>query len=134
MDEDRIMDHWSNPINKGLTFMPTHSGAALNPGCGDTLRLDFRAVSGIMEGIGFDGKGCVMSMAGGSLLVEWLLKTEQRSEEWILDAPKAWTPEEMRTLVKTLYGGLPIPVRIGCVMLPILALRNVQSLREPREQ
>lgn len=128
MNEELVIDHWQNPVGKGPLPGATHSGFAINPGCGDTLRLDFRLVDGIMEGAGFDGKGCVMSLAGGSLLVEWL-REQRPTAEWLVSR-KLLTPDEMREVVRTLYGGLPIPVRMGCVMLPLLALQNAHSIQD----
>jgi len=127
MDQDKVMDHWSNPVNKGPLAGATHAGFAVNPGCGDTLRIDFRLVTGIMEAVGFDGKGCVMSLAGGSMLVEWLQEQKVR-EDWLLTMPKLLTPDEEQSIVKTIYGGLPIPVRWGCAFLPLRALQNVKPL------
>lgn len=127
MDEDTLMDHWRSPVAKGRpTFTPTHSGQALNAGCGDVLSLDFRMVDGRMVSAAFDGKGCVLSQAGGSLLVEWLNES-QPTEEW-LQAFRGLSLKAQQEFMTTFYGDAPIPVRWGCCLLPARALLDAKPV------
>jgi NifU-like protein involved in Fe-S cluster formation len=128
MNEDKIMDHWQSPVGKGLgRFAPTHSGFAENPGCGDTIRIDIRMVDGKMECVAFDGKGCVLSQAGGSMLAEWLAYNPQ-CIDLVLGMDKIFVQESRMKFVEALYGGRPIPVRWGCCLLPLKALLNAEPV------
>ena len=127
MNEDDILDHWNSPVAKGpLTFKPTHHGEAVNTGCGDVLTIDFRLVAGSMDSVGFNGKGCVLSQAGASMLVEWLAENRP-GEDW-LTAFRGLSVKALQEFMRTFYGGDPIPVRWACCLLPARALSNVKPL------
>jgi nitrogen fixation protein NifU and related proteins len=66
----QVLDHFQNPRNTGDIPSPDASAQIENPACGDILKLTIRVSNGHISAIGFRAKGCVPSMACGSLLTE----------------------------------------------------------------
>ncbi|MBI5653847.1 MAG: SUF system NifU family Fe-S cluster assembly protein [Chloroflexi bacterium] len=80
---DFILDHYNNPRNYGALEDPDILVNGGNPGCGDvvTMYVQVDAENRVDE-IKFEGKGCTISMAGASLITEWVKgKTLQEIEE-----------------------------------------------------
>lgn len=115
MNAPRILHHWENTTFRGSIPACTHRGEARNSDCGDVLTLDILAVDGIIEVARFRGDGCVLSLAGASMLCEFLLGRK-------LDEPM--TIPQMFDL----YGGPPIAARWKCCTLPLEALANVEPV------
>lgn len=75
IEEERmkmIMDHYENPRNFGPIENPTVTLRGGNPNCGDSINIYIRmGAGGVIEDIGFDGKGCTITQASTSLLTEF---------------------------------------------------------------
>ena len=67
---DFILDHYRNPRNAGTLDHPDASFEALNPLCGDKIRMDLEIRDGVVEDVRFKGRGCAISQASASLLTE----------------------------------------------------------------
>jgi nitrogen fixation protein NifU and related proteins len=70
MYSPRLLDHFQNPRNPGDVADPDAAVQVENPACGDILKLTVKVADGRIAEIGFRAKGCVPSMACGSLLTE----------------------------------------------------------------
>ena len=92
----QVLDHFQNPRNTGDISSPDASAQIENPACGDILKLTLRMIDGHISEIRFRAKGCVPSMACGSLMTEMV---------------KGKTPTEARKLTHeelvAAIGGLP---------------------------
>lgn len=66
----QLLDHFQNPRNPGEVSEPNAVAEVENPACGDVLRLTLRVEGGRITEIRFKAKGCVPSMACGSVLTE----------------------------------------------------------------
>lgn len=75
----QVLDHFQNPRNAGDVHSANASAQVENPACGDILKLALRIVDGHIKEVGFRAKGCVASMACGSLLTE-LIKEKTVAE------------------------------------------------------
>lgn len=77
MDEmyrEYILEHASDQRNKGLLDPADIDHEALNPLCGDRLRLTLRLGEGqVITAVGWDGEGCAISQASASLLGERII-------------------------------------------------------------
>ena len=95
--QENILDHYENPCNRGTLENPTLEFRDLNPLCGDEVciqaRLDEQAH---LAEICFDGKGCVISLAAASMLME---EVEHKS----IDEVKTMGRQEMLDLL-----GIPL--------------------------
>ena len=111
-----ILDHYRNPRNFGHLEKPTHVGALHNPFCGDRIRVEMAVENGEISDIRFSGEGCVLSIASGSLLTEFV---KNKNTGIIAEL----SPE---TLV-SLLGIEVSPVRLKCVLLPLDVLKKLTS-------
>lgn len=68
---DAILDHRRNPRNHSALNSPDIVGDAINPFCGDEIRLQI-ALDGDkrIARIGLQGEGCSINLAAGSMLTE----------------------------------------------------------------
>ena len=65
-----LLDHFQNPRNVGELAAPAITVEVSNPACGDILRLSVLVEQGKLQDVRFKTRGCVASIACGSLLTE----------------------------------------------------------------
>ncbi|MBA2596436.1 MAG: iron-sulfur cluster assembly scaffold protein [Chloroflexia bacterium] len=68
---ENIVDHYEHPRNKGrMENSDIHLGGG-NPGCGDLITMYVKiGVGDRVEQVTFEGDGCTISQAGGSIVTE----------------------------------------------------------------
>ena len=96
MYSPQLLDHFEHPRNTGDLTNADARVRVENPVCGDILELSVRVQAGRISEVRFRAKGCVPSMACGSLITE-MVKGKS------LDEASAIRKE---TLVNEI-GGLP---------------------------
>jgi nitrogen fixation NifU-like protein len=67
---DYILEHYRRPHNFGVIEDPTASFEGSNPLCGDRITMQLGITDGIVERVGFTGRGCAISQASASLLTD----------------------------------------------------------------
>jgi nitrogen fixation NifU-like protein len=67
---DYILEHYRRPHNFGQLDGATASQEGANPLCGDRITLQLRVRGGVIDGVGFTGRGCAISQASASLLTD----------------------------------------------------------------
>ena len=67
---DYILEHYRRPHNFGVLDGATISQEGANPLCGDRITLQLRVRGGVIDGVGFTGRGCAISQASASLLTD----------------------------------------------------------------
>jgi nitrogen fixation NifU-like protein len=112
--KEYILDHYRNPRNFGKMDSPTATAEDLNPLCGDTIRVDLKIDSdGRVEDVKFSGKGCAISQASASML---------------LDGIKGQKLEDVARLSKDVVlenVGIGIsPTRMKCATLGLKVLKS----------
>ena len=60
---DYILEHYRRPHNFGVIDDPTASFEGSNPLCGDRITLQLGIRDGVVERVGFTGRGCAISQA-----------------------------------------------------------------------
>ena len=65
-----LMDHYKNPKHKKEIKNPHFSSGQNNPSCGDAISVSGLIEDGVIKDIGFEGKGCVISLATASVLLD----------------------------------------------------------------
>lgn len=65
-----MLDHFKNPRNVGELPPPAITVEVSNPVCGDILRLSVLLEEGRLQQVRFKTRGCVASIACGSVLTE----------------------------------------------------------------
>ena len=68
-----VLDHFKNPRNVGELADATAVVEVTNPACGDVMQLSVRAEGSKITAAAFRTRGCVTSIACGSVLTEMLL-------------------------------------------------------------
>ena len=123
MYQDNILDHYENPSHRGTLDHPTFEIRDLNPLCGDEVRIQARLDDeGRLAAIRFEGKGCVISLAAASMLLEAV-------EGKTLDEVKKMGRQDMLDLL-----GVPLTtMRVKCAMLPLRALEKAIHRYEDNE-
>src|SRR5499426_3859259 len=67
---DYILEHYRRPHNFGVIDAPTASYEGSNPLCGDRITLQIGINDGVLQRVGFTGRGCAISQASASLLTD----------------------------------------------------------------
>jgi nitrogen fixation protein NifU and related proteins len=109
-----ILDHYEHPRTKGRMEDADIQLGGGNPGCGDLITMYLKVGDdGRIERASFDGEGCTISQAGGSIIAEMI-------EGMTLDAVKDLGTE---TMVEEM-GQDVVKSRVRCATL---ALGTVQA-------
>lgn len=69
---EHILDHFEHPRNKHRMEDPTVQLGGGNPGCGDLITMYLRIEDGRVAEASFEGDGCTISQAGGSIIAEMI--------------------------------------------------------------
>lgn len=109
-----VLDHYEHPRNFGEIEAASVTQEGGNPGCGDiiTLYLDIDS-DGIIENAGFKGEGCMVSIAGTSLILDDLVG---KSMSEVQEAPPDW--------LKSKLGKRLITTRHNCAFLGFNTLKK----------
>ena len=114
---DYILEHYRRPHNFGVLDGATISQEGANPLCGDRITMQLRVRGGVIDGVGFTGRGCAISQASASLLT---------------DEIKGKGVEKAAALTSTdvldLLGIEISPARMKCALL---SLETLQGALEP---
>lgn len=110
---ERIHEHARQPRNVGSIGDPDIRHEAVNPLCGDRIRIEARVEGERIAEIKFRGDACMISQAAGSILTEMV-------KSWPVEAVEALNqPEFLNAL------GAPVrPARIRCALLPLEILQS----------
>lgn len=70
---ENILDHYQHPRNKGRMDDATVQLGGGNPGCGDLITVYLKVDDdNRIERASFEGEGCTISQAGGSMVTEMI--------------------------------------------------------------
>jgi nitrogen fixation NifU-like protein len=119
---EEILDHFQHPRNKGRMEDADIQLGGGNPGCGDliTVYLKLSPDGKKVEKASFEGSGCTISQAGGSMLMEII-------EGMPVDEIHDLGAETMRELM----GDDVVNQRVRCATL---AMGTVQAALEERKR
>lgn len=132
MYRELILDHASNPRHFGALASATHTADAINPLCGDKLRLYLEiSADDQIENASFEGSGCAISMLSASLLTDTVTGLPvataeacfESVTERLLHGESATHPGISLEKLKALDGVREFPARIKCATLAWHALR-----------
>jgi nitrogen fixation NifU-like protein len=121
-----ILDHYKNPRGHGVIESADAQAEGQNPLCGDEVAI-FVALDGDkIEDVRFRGRGCAISQAATSMLVEMV---RGRTVEEVASMPRDELLEEV---------GIPLtPVRLKCALLGLgvlkVALHRAKGTALPEE-
>ena len=109
-----ILDHYKNPRGHGVIEGADATAEGMNPLCGDevSIYVAFEEDGETIHDVKFSGRGCAISQAATSMLVEMV---QGRTADEIATLPKDELLEEI---------GIPLtPIRLKCAMLGLTTLK-----------
>jgi nitrogen fixation NifU-like protein len=113
---DYILEHYRRPHNFGPLDQPSVTREGANPLCGDRITLQLAVKDGVVQEVGFTGRGCAISQASASLLTD---EIKGKSLEQVAD----FGADDLLDLL-----GIDIsPARLKCAMLSHDTLRGALS-------
>jgi nitrogen fixation protein NifU and related proteins len=128
MYREVILDHYKNPRGHGLIDDADAQAEGQNPLCGDevTIYVAFEPDGETIEEVKFKGRGCAISQAATSMLMEMV---RGRSATEVAVLPRDELLEEI---------GIPLtPIRLKCALLGLstlkLALHKAKGTPLPEE-
>lgn len=109
---EAIIDYYKHPRRKGHLENPDVQFHDHNPFCGDQITIELKIEDGKVVDAVFDGRGCAISQATASMLVEDVIgKT--------LDEVKALDKEYILEMLGIEIG----PTRLKCALLSLKVLK-----------
>ena len=125
-----ILDHYRSPRNRRALDDPKVVSEGYNPLCGDEIEVHVRLDGDVISDIGFDGHGCSISQASGSMMTEAVRgKTLEEARSLIaafthmMTDPDFTPPDEIGDL-EAFQGVAKYPVRVKCATLAWHALQQ----------
>ncbi|MCC7021672.1 MAG: iron-sulfur cluster assembly scaffold protein [Thermomicrobiales bacterium] len=122
---ENIVDHYEHPRNKGRMDDADVQLGGGNPGCGDLITIYAKiGDDDRIEAISFEGEGCTISQAGGSIVTE--LARGRSLEEIAAMGLEEITDEMGEEIVRS---------RVRCATLALGTLQAaVDQFRRDRER
>lgn len=126
-----ILQHYRSPRNRGELPDATVAAHALNPSCGDEVRLQLRVEGTEVAGVAFQGEGCSISQASASMMssllvgrsLEEALALAERFAGMMQGDDDAARDPALQDL-RALAGVAQFPLRVKCALLGFDALRE----------
>ena len=123
-----ILDHYKNPRGHGVIEGADAEAEGMNPLCGDevSIYISFAEDGETIEDVKFSGRGCAISQAATSMLVDM---AKGRKTTDLAQMPKDELLEEI---------GIPLtPIRLKCALLGLgvvkVALHRAKGTPLPAE-
>jgi nitrogen fixation NifU-like protein len=109
-----ILDHYKNPRGHGVIEGADAEAEGQNPLCGDevSIYVSFEPGSDVIDDVKFSGRGCAISQAATSMLMEM---AEGKTAQAVAELSKDDLLAEI---------GIPLtPVRLKCALLGLTTLK-----------
>ncbi|NWH08994.1 MAG: SUF system NifU family Fe-S cluster assembly protein [Alphaproteobacteria bacterium] len=123
--QEIILDHARHPRHAGVLADANAEAEGYNPLCGDRVKIYARLKDGRIAGLTFEGKGCAISQASASLMVEMLQGRTIEEAESLRDAflhlvkghEHTGMSEDDRERLEVMAGVQQFPMRVKCATL-----------------
>jgi nitrogen fixation NifU-like protein len=130
--QDIILDHSRHPRQFGALAGATHSHEGFNPLCGDKVKV-YLAVDeqGRIADASFEGRGCAISVASASLMMEMLKGRSVEEAELLMGGflklakgeDAAALDADDRERLEVMAGVSAFPMRVKCATLAWHAMK-----------
>ncbi len=138
--KDLILDHYRRPRNHRSVVDPKVVGEGYNPLCGDEIAVEAHFEDGVLVDVGFQGHGCSLSQASGSMMTEAIKgKTVEEARALIAHFTRMMTdpdspPAEDLGDLEAFVGVAKYPVRVKCATLAWHALTDLLDQHEQAQE
>jgi nitrogen fixation NifU-like protein len=120
--DERVIEHYRHPRRRGALAAPTVRERDVNPFCGDEVTIELLIEGDRVIDAAFDGRGCSLSQATASMLLEEIVGKST-------DEIRNWGSAELFALLGLEIG----PVRQKCALLPLNVLHACVAQRPAPE-
>lgn len=126
-----ILEHYNNPINKGLVNDNTYIKINMNSSsCIDNLDFMLKIEDGIIKDARFDGEACAISTAASSVMMELIIGKTIKEAQVIIDNYTAMINEEEYNddilQEAIIFSGVAKQAnRKKCALLPFVGLEKM---------
>lgn len=130
--QELILDHYKNPLHKGLKSPADASVHHVNPSCGDEIDLNITIRDGHLQSVSWDGVGCSISQASTSVMSDLVEGKSLKEASELIDAfgevmqsKGASSGDESLLGDAVAFAGVSkYPARIKCALLGWMALKD----------
>ena len=131
--QEVILDHNRRPRNFHALAGATHHAEGYNPLCGDKVTVYLQlGEDGRVADIRFEGKGCAISQASASMMVDMLMGRSQADAEKLMQGflhlvkgeDASDLPEDDRERLEVMGGISEFPMRVKCATLAWHTYKN----------
>ena len=130
--QELILDHYKNPLHKGLVSPADASVHHVNPSCGDEVDLNLTIRDGEIQSVSWDGVGCSISQASTSVMSDLVQGRTVDEASQVIDAfmevmqSKGSTAGDESLLgdAVAFAGVSKYPARIKCALLGWMAFKD----------
>ncbi len=113
MYAENILDHYKNPRRLGRILDCTHVAYDTNPLCGDEASIFLTVKDGVIIDAAFSGKGCAISRAATSMLMEYIVG--RRTQEAL---------DISNDFVFDMIGAPLTAARVKCALLGLVVIKK----------
>ena len=127
--QERILDHYRRPRNKGELANANARATVTNPVCGDEIGVEAIVDGGVIRDVRFTGQGCSIAQASASMMTDMVrgasVGAARRTGEALrkLLAKEPVTRDALGDLI-AFEVVARYPARVGCAMMPWRALEQ----------
>jgi nitrogen fixation NifU-like protein len=133
--QDIILDHYKNPLHKGLRDPFEAEVHHVNPTCGDEITLRVHLNNGVVEDVSYDSMGCSISQASASVLadlvigksVEEAMKVHETFQTLMQGKGKVEPDEDVLEDGIAFAGVAKFPARVKCALLSWMAWKDATA-------
>jgi len=130
--QEVILDHYKQPLHKGLSAEKTVQVHHVNPSCGDEITLNLLLEGDLVKDVTWDGVGCSISQASSSIMsdlvhgksVEQALSILESFSELMSSKGSITGDEEILEDGVALAGVSKFPARVKCALLGWMAFKD----------
>jgi nitrogen fixation NifU-like protein len=131
-----ILDHYRAPHHREPLPQPDVVAEGYNPLCGDEVELQLGFENGTVRDVSFQGRGCSISQASGSMLTDAVIGKPVSEVRHLIDLftkmlkdPTVEPAPELGDL-EAFQGVAKFPVRVKCATLAWHTLEDGLARRE----
>jgi nitrogen fixation NifU-like protein len=139
MYQEIILDHYRNPLHKGLREPFDAEVHHVNPTCGDEVTLRVKVVDGVVTDVSYDGQGCSISQASTSVMADLVIGGTvadglAKQEEFLalMQSKGEGDPDEDLLEDAVAFAGVSkYPARVKCALLGWMAWKDATAQAAP---
>ncbi|THJ75886.1 Fe-S cluster assembly sulfur transfer protein SufU [Candidatus Frankia alpina] len=135
MYQEIILDHYRNPLHRGLRDPFDAEVHHVNPTCGDEVTLRVKVADGVVEDVSYESEGCSISQASASVMSDLVIgkKVDEALElerEFLALMQSRGTAEGNEDVLEdavAFAGVSKYPARVKCALLSWMAWKDATA-------